>query len=207
MRLISGLNPAVVVFVGLLSMCQPAFAALCWSNNGNGTKTCKESDSLACTSSNDARCTTEGDTVPASVLGPVDVRGDSGNKAKLPRTNTAVSNGDKTKAEVIASKNRVNACGSVVVSKNTVTQNNAKELIQRTHFGDNVGVLSFLNQSVKKIALMSCGGGGGVKRVKVCVTGHWPLNRCYEFGSDALRCSDLLGEGESFPDGVTCENR
>ena len=46
----------------------------------------------------------------------------------------------------------------------------------------------------------------GTSRVQLCVTGHWPFNGCYEVGSVALECHDLLSEGESFPSGVTCKN-
>jgi hypothetical protein len=44
------------------------------------------------------------------------------------------------------------------------------------------------------------------ERVKICVTGHFPLNGCYSFGSRGLKCADLLGPGESFPSGVNCTN-
>ena len=44
------------------------------------------------------------------------------------------------------------------------------------------------------------------ERVQICVTGHWPFNGCYNIGSATLECADLLGEGESFPSGVSCSN-
>jgi len=47
-------------------MSSGAFAALCWHDNGNGTKTCKEGG-LACTSSSDARCSVDGETAPTLV--------------------------------------------------------------------------------------------------------------------------------------------
>ena len=43
-------------------------------------------------------------------------------------------------------------------------------------------------------------------RVRITVTGHWPLNGSHEFGGAGLDCKDLLGPGEHFPSGVTCKD-
>ncbi len=47
-----------------------------------------------------------------------------------------------------------------------------------------------------------------IARVRITVDKGWafPFNGSYEFGADALTCAMLLGEGESFPSGVTCED-
>lgn len=43
-------------------------------------------------------------------------------------------------------------------------------------------------------------------RVRITVSGHWPLNGSYSFGSAGLHCADLLGPGEHFPKGVICKD-
>ncbi|MCK9503845.1 MAG: hypothetical protein M0Q95_06650 [Porticoccaceae bacterium] len=47
-------------------MSSGAFAALCWYDNGDGTKTCKQGG-LACTDSSATKCSVEGETVPKLV--------------------------------------------------------------------------------------------------------------------------------------------
>ena len=48
--------------------------------------------------------------------------------------------------------------------------------------------------------------GSVAARVHIHVSGHWPLNGNYTFGSAGLTCAALLGPGETFPSGVSCSN-
>ena len=49
-----------------------------------------------------------------------------------------------------------------------------------------------------------------IARVRITVDKPWTiwavLNGTYEFGSPDLKCAMLLGPGESWPNGVTCED-
>lgn len=204
MQYISKLNVVAIIFIGLLSTSQLALAALCWHKNDDGTKTCKESNSLACTSTTEARCTTEGQTLPITALSPPYPNGSNNDPKPKFEHDTAERNHIALGALNTSSRDQMKRCNFIITSQPKAGQNQADVIMQQIRRSDNGKVLSLLNSSVQKVASAPC--EGDIKRVKVCVTGRWPLNGCYEFGSNALTCKDLLGEDESFPQGVTCSN-
>ncbi len=112
------------------------------------------------------------------------------------------------KSTEVVERKVVRKCRAVIVvsekSKDVFVVNKSKFRRKFTRADD---IYNLLNNTIEQVIKLndtsSCSSG---QRVELCVTGHFPFNGCYEFGSASLECADLLGDGEEFPGGVTCTN-